>query len=152
MPSEGNAPSHYSVEDVYRGPYAARVGAFIEAGLTARLTPAREDASRVALVLVDEQHDFVDPTGTLAVPGAQNDLARLLDWFYANAGGVTHIYASLDTHLPYQIFFRDWWVDPRTGAHPEPFTAIGVEDVERATIATMGAKGKRLTYKTTDRK
>lgn len=137
MRGETGAPSHYSGEDAYRGPYAARVGAFIEAGLAARLAPAREDARRVALVLVDVQHDFVDPTGTLAVPGAQDDVARLLAWFYANAGEITHVYASLDTHLPYQIFFGGWWIDPRTGAHPEPFTAISAEDVEREVWAPV---------------
>ena len=137
MVSEGKAPDLYSAQDAYREPYAARVGAFMETGLSARLAPAREDGARVALVLVDMQHDFVDPTGTLAVPGAQDDLARLLGWLYANAGAITHIYASLDTHLPFQIFFRGWWVNPGTGERPAPFTPITYEEVRRGMWAPV---------------
>ncbi|HEX8995164.1 MAG TPA: hypothetical protein VF812_03970 [Ktedonobacterales bacterium] len=123
-------PSLYSPDDVYRDPYAARMSAFLQAGLTAGLQLAREDTQTTALVLVDYQHDFIHPMGTLAVPGARDDVARLLSWFYANAGAITHIYASLDTHLPSHIFYSAWWIDPRTGAHPDPFTTITVEDVE----------------------
>ena len=131
MPNQGGAPSLYSPQDPYRESYAARLSAFMEAGLAAGLSPSHEDASTVALVLVDVQHDFVDPAGSLAVPGAQDDVARLLSWFYASAGRVSRVYASLDTHLPLHIFYRAWWVNPRSGAHPEPFTTVTLEDVER---------------------
>jgi nicotinamidase-related amidase len=131
MPIPDHIPNLYSPEDAYKGPYAPRLSAFIAAGLTAGLAPARDDTTTRALLLVDEQHDFVDPAGALAVPGAQGDLARLLAWFYANAAAITHIYASLDTHLPSHIFFSSWWINPQTGAHPAPFTAITVEDVEQ---------------------
>lgn len=137
--SQGREPSLYTAGDAYREPYAPRVSAFMEEGLAAALAPARADTRTLALVLVDAQHDFVDPAGTLAVPGAQDDVARLLAWLYANAGAITHIYASLDTHLPGQIFYSAWWVDPRTGAHPAPFTPITVEDVERGVWAPATA-------------
>jgi nicotinamidase-related amidase len=39
------------------------------------------------------------------------------------------VYASLDTHLPIQIFYSSWWKNPETGKHPEPFTVITEEDV-----------------------
>ena len=64
------------------------------------------------MILVDYQHDFVDPTGTLYVPGSQHDVARFLTWFYANAHKITSVYASLDTHLPFQIFYSSWWKNP----------------------------------------
>ncbi len=137
MRNQGDAPSLYSTEDAYREPYAARLSAFMEAGLTAGLKPAHEDASAAALVLVDVQRDFVDPTGSLSVPGAQDDVARLLSWFYASAGRITHVYASLDTHLPLHIFYGAWWINPRTGAHPEPFTTITLEDVDRGDWAPV---------------
>jgi nicotinamidase/pyrazinamidase len=124
-------PATFAVDDVYRGPYAARIAPFAEAGQRAGLAPAEQDEERIAVILVDYQHDFVDPAGTLAVPGAQDDVARFLDWFYRNAGRITSVYASLDTHLPSQIFYPPWWVDPATGAHPSPFTEITVEEVER---------------------
>jgi nicotinamidase/pyrazinamidase len=93
------------------------------------LTPAHTDTEKTAVILVDYQHDFVDPTGTLYVPGSQQDVARFLTWFYANAHRITSIYASLDTHLPFQIFYSSWWKNPQTGEHPQPFTPITVDDV-----------------------
>lgn len=123
------APTLADEQDTFKGAYAARFREFTDAGQAAGLTPARHDHERIALVLVDYQHDFVDPTGTLAVPGAQADVARLLHWFYAHAARITTIYASLDTHLPHQIFFSEWWHNPRTGEHPQPFTPISVADI-----------------------
>lgn len=137
MPNPANIPSLFDVNDAFRGPYAARIQAFTEAGRSAMYTPAANDTERIALVLVDYQHDFVDPTGTLSVPGAREDVARLLHWFYTNAHKITTVYASLDTHLPYQIFYSSWWARPDTGAHPEPFTAITVEDIEKKNWAPL---------------
>lgn len=124
-----NPPSLYDPADVFQPSYPARLGAFMEAGLAAGLTPRSRDTRSTALVLVDVQHDFVDPAGALSVPGAPTDVARLVSWLYANAGQISQIYASLDTHLPLHIFYRGWWRDPKTGARPAPFTAITVEDV-----------------------
>jgi len=124
-----SAPALFDVQDAFRGPYPARVSEFIEEGRRAGLTPASDDREKIALVLVDYQHDFVDPTGTLYVPGSQDDVARLLVWFYANAHKITSVYASLDTHLPMQIFYSSWWQNPETREHPAPFTPITVEDV-----------------------
>jgi nicotinamidase-related amidase len=117
-------------QDIFRGAYAARFQEFTEAGQQAGLAPASEDRERVALVLVDYQHDFVDPTGTLYVPGAREDVTRLLDWFYAHAPRITTVYASLDTHVPLQIFFNAWWQSPETNTHPQPFTTISIADLD----------------------
>ncbi len=130
MASFTGAPSLADAQDIFKGAYAARFQAFTEAGRQAALATARDDSEKIALVLVDYQHDFVDPTGTLAVPGAREDVARLLTWFYANASRITTIYASLDTHLPLQIFFSAWWHDPRAGEHPQPFTPISATDLD----------------------
>ncbi|HXR64629.1 MAG TPA: hypothetical protein VN729_01810 [Ktedonobacteraceae bacterium] len=129
MSSFTGAPSLANEQDAFRAAYAARVQEFTEIGREAGLTPAEHDREKIAVVLVDYQHDFVDPSGTLSVPGAREDVARFLNWFYANAHGITSIYASLDTHLPYQIFFSAWWQDPQTGEHPQPFTAISAAEV-----------------------
>lgn len=129
MADLSGAPSLVDERDAFRRAYSARIQAFTEAGREAGLTPAGQDSERVAVVLVDYQHDFVDPAGALSVPGAQEDIARFLRWFYANAAHITSVYASLDTHLPNQIFFSDWWHAPRTGEHPQPFTPISAADV-----------------------
>ncbi len=123
------APAQADERDATRGAYAARFQEFSEAGRQAGFTPAHSDGEKIALILVDYQHDFVDPTGTLYVPGAQEDVSRLLSWFYTNAARITSVYTSLDTHLPFQIFFSSWWKDPRTGEHPQPFTPITTQDV-----------------------
>ena len=122
-------PILYNVQDAFRGAYAARIQEFTEAGREAALPPASEDRERIAVILVDYQHDFVDPAGTLSVPGAQEDVARFLTWFYANASRITTVYASLDTHLPYHIFYSSWWHNAQTGEHPQPFTVITEADV-----------------------
>ena len=131
MASFAGAPPLADQQDAFRGAYAARVQEFTEAGRGADFAPAASDRERIAVILVDYQHDFVDPTGTLSVPGAQEDVARFLDWFYASAPKITSVYASLDTHLPFQIFFSAWWKDPQTGEHPQPFTPISIADIEQ---------------------
>ncbi len=123
------APRLFDEGDALRGAYAARIEEFSEAGRKAGLSAAREDRERVAVILVDYQHDFVDPMGALAVPGAQEDVGRFLRWFYANGEKITTVYASLDTHVPYQIFYSSWWHNAQTGEHPKPFTVITEEDV-----------------------
>lgn len=123
------APTLYNTQDAFRGAYAARSDAFIAAGRSAGLAPAENDREKIALVLVDFQHDFVDPNGTLYVPGSQHDVARLLTWFYANAHRISSIYASLDTHVPLQIFFSSWWRHAQTGEHPQAYTVITADDV-----------------------
>jgi nicotinamidase-related amidase len=130
MVNPSNTPALFSTQDAFRGPYAARIQEFTEAGRQANLSPAHEDREKIALVLVDYQHDFVDPRGTLYVPGSQDDVTRLLSWFYTNAHKITSVYASLDTHLPFQIFYSSWWKNTKTGEHPQPFTPITVDDVD----------------------
>ena len=122
-----------NAQDAFKAPYAARIAEFTEAGRRAELAPASGDGEKIAVVLVDYQHDFVDPSGTLYVPGSQADVARFLTWFYANAGAITTIYASLDTHIPFQIFYDSWWINPRTQEHPQPFTVITGQDVDNRT-------------------
>ena len=129
MVNHSSAPALFDPQDAFKGPYAPRIQAFTAAGQQAGLTPAQSDVEKIAVILVDYQHDFVDPSGTLYVPGSQQDVARFLTWFYANAHQISSIYASLDTHLPFQIFYSSWWKDPQTGAHPQPYTAITVDDV-----------------------
>jgi nicotinamidase/pyrazinamidase len=131
MTSFTGAPSLADRQDALRGAYAARFEEFTQAGRQTDFVPAQSDKEKIAVILVDYQHDFVDPTGTLSVPGAQDDVVRFLDWFYANASKITTVYASLDTHVPFEIFFSAWWKDPKTGEHPQPFTPISADDINK---------------------
>jgi len=94
----------------------------------AGLVPAADDVPRVCLLLIDMQVDFCHETGALYVPGAQDDIRRVLRLLYANAERISQIICSLDTHYPFQIFHAAWWVGPDE-RHPAPFTVITAADV-----------------------
>jgi nicotinamidase-related amidase len=88
------------------------------------------DERRTVLLLVDAQVDFIHVDGALSVPGAVDDTRRTIEWLFRNLGQVTTIAASLDSHVPIQIFSPTWWVD-ETGQHPMPFTPISSEQVQK---------------------
>jgi nicotinamidase/pyrazinamidase len=110
--------------------YVPDVAGAIQSGRSAGLKPASEDVKRVVLILVDAQVDFIHVDGALSVPGAVDDTRRTVEWLLRNAGEITTLVASLDTHMPLQIFFPTWWVDS-SGHNPSPFTAITAADVDR---------------------
>lgn len=96
---------------------------------SANLPPAASDRQNVHLVIIDMQVDFCHTQGSLHVPGAQDDIRRLVEFIYDNAENITNITCSLDSHLPYQIFHPAWWVNEQ-GEHPAPFTLITYEDIK----------------------
>lgn len=116
----------YDKQDNFKGLYAPRIAEFIEDGRHAGSAPATRDAERVALVLVDMQFDFVHPDGNLSVPGAQDDLQRIVEFIYRNVGSITSIFASLDTHNQYQIFYPSWWAYQDTGEQPPAWTMVSL--------------------------
>ena len=95
----------------------------VTAGHQHELKPSEADKLRVLLLLVDIQVDFVHIDGSLSVPGAIDDTRRLIEWLFTHASQITTIAASLDSHVPIQIFSPTWWVDDQ-GQHPDPFTLI----------------------------
>lgn len=109
--------------------YATRTAEFRDEGLRAGLAPSSGDSQRNMLLIVDMQIDFVYPEGTLNVAGALDDTTRLIRWIYKNAEKITAISASLDSHLPIQIFSSSWWKDPSTSKQPDPFTVITLSDI-----------------------
>lgn len=103
----------------------------IQAGRNARIAPANEDIQRTALLLVDMQVDFIHANGALSVPGAVDDTRRTIEWIYTHLSEITTIYASLDSHLPLQIFSPGWWIN-KHNQHPAPYTVITAEEVDQA--------------------
>jgi nicotinamidase-related amidase len=108
--------------------YIPNTNAAVQDGKAAGLHPAAEDTTRTALLLIDEQVDFIHEDGALSVPGAVDDTRRIIEWMFDNVDGITKIIASLDSHLPIQIFSPAWWVNA-DGNHPDPYTPIPSEDV-----------------------
>lgn len=109
--------------------YPADTEAAIRGGEALGLPPGSADAPRVVLLLVDAQVDFVHPDGALSVPRAVEDTRRTVEWVLRNVRQLSQIAASLDSHLPNQIFYATWWTDPEGNA-PEPMTVITSEQVE----------------------
>jgi nicotinamidase-related amidase len=99
------------------------------------ISPAADDGRRVCLVAVDVQNTFCLPGFELFVggrsgTGAVDDNRRLCEFVYRNLGAITRIVPTLDTHSPLQIFHAAFLVDGE-GRHPDPFTLVSAEDVER---------------------
>jgi nicotinamidase-related amidase len=57
------------------------------------------------------------------------DTLRIVEWILRNTDKITAIAASLDSHIPIQIFFQTWWADA-DGRPPHPYTPISSEEVE----------------------
>ncbi len=99
------------------------------------LSGASEDQRSIALLLVDVQNSFCMPGFELFVAGrtgygAVEDNRRLCAFIYRNLHRLSRIFATMDTHQPYQIFHPCFWTD-EDGRTPEPFTRITQEDVAR---------------------
>ncbi len=97
-----------------------------------RVKPAEEDRFRIVAFGIDCQVGFCTPGASLFVPGAVEDMQRVLTWLYSNLDEITTLCFSLDTHRVYQIFHPAWWTN-RQGQHPEPFTTITAEEVRNGT-------------------
>ena len=100
----------------------------IALGESENLPPAQHDSKKTLLLAIDVQNDFMEGIGNLPVPGSKGDVERLTRWIYNNAGRLTQIVCSLDTHSAAQIFHPCWWTNPQ-GLQPAPFTIITYNDV-----------------------
>ncbi len=131
-------PTLFNPQDPYRDMYPTRTSEFAEEGRQAGLRPSSEDKNtqRTALIVVDNQWDFVHPSGALSVAGAQDDVARLITFLYRNVEDITSIYASLDTHHEFQIFYDTWWKYLDADERPAPYTQIGLNNGEAVDLTT----------------
>ncbi len=122
-------PDFYNPETVGKL-YAPRTPQVISQGRADNLPHAHRDEQRVMLLLVDPQVDFIHEDGSLSVPGAVDDTRRTIEWLLGHITEVTSIAASLDSHIPTQIFYSTWWTN-ETNQHPDPFTPITSADVDQ---------------------
>lgn len=105
------------------------VAAIEEEATAANLPPAAGDKQNVHLVIIDMQIDFCHEQGSLYVPGALEDIERLIQFIYRNGEHITNITCTLDSHLPFQIFHPPWWADTN-GNHPDPLTIITYDEIQ----------------------
>ena len=109
------------------------------------LKPAASDERRVHLLLIDVQKDFCFPQGSLYVAGrsgtgALDDNRRIAEFIYRNAGRITRTTCTLDSHLPFQIFFPSFWVDAG-GAPLQPHREITTEQIRKGAVRVNPALG-----------
>ncbi|MCU0243095.1 MAG: nicotinamidase, partial [Vicinamibacteria bacterium] len=96
------------------------------------------DTRRVLLLLIDLQKDFCFPEGSLFVggrsgTGAMDDNERIARFIYRELSNLTEIVCTLDTHLPYQIFFASFWVDSH-GQPLKPHSLINATDIASGVV------------------
>ena len=60
--------------------------------------------------------------------GAVEDNTRLCEFIYRNLGNITHINATMDTHMTMQVFHAIFFVDAE-GNHPAPYTDIHISEL-----------------------
>jgi hypothetical protein len=105
------------------------------------LRPSVNDGKRVLLIAIDIQNDFMPDIGSLPVPGAKEDVARLTRFMYDNMEGLTDVMCSIDTHYPMQIFHPAMWTG-KNGGNPDPYTMITYDDVANGTWRITGGDPK----------
>ncbi len=123
------------VGEIWKVDYAARADQACEWANQHNLEPAPVSRGGISLLLVDTQNTFCIPGFELFVGGrsghgAVDDNVRLCEFIYRNLGNISHITATMDTHLSQQIFHPIFFVD-KDGNHPAPYTIIQAEQLQR---------------------
>ncbi len=100
-------------------------------------------STKVDLLVIDPQYDFCDPNGSLYVKGAEKDMERLADMINRVGDKLNDVHVTMDTHHLIDIAHPAYWKDS-SGKHPNPFTIISREDVEKGTwVPTLPSLAKR---------
>ena len=144
-------PPHFDgsrVGELWKVPYEERAREAEEWANRHGIRPAAEDDVRVCLVVVDVQNTFCMPGFELFVggrsgTGAVDDNRRLCEFVYRNLDAITEVVPTLDTHGALQIFHAAYLVDEE-GRHPEPYTSVSAEDVERGRWRVDAAVARAL--------
>lgn len=94
------------------------------------------------LLLIDVQNDFVNPNGSLFVPGADEDAKRTAQFIVENIEEIDHIALTIDDHNTSHVSLDTAW------KNVDPFTSISLEDYLKGkyTIRDDARKGKILQY------
>ena len=103
---------------------------------------------KIHALLVDPQNDFCIANdgfghkGTLVVPGADMDMARVATMIRRLGGKLDDIHVTLDSHQTVGIERPRWWKRVGDGAEPAPFTFLDIHpDGKRIVKFTADANG-----------
>jgi len=123
-----------SLDKVWRVPYEQRAQEAAEWARRYALQPAGSSKPKIWLLLVDVQNTFCIPGFELFVAGqsgrgAVDDNVRLCQFIYRNLDRITSISATMDTHLPQQVFHAIFFVD-QDGHHPAPYTNVSLAELQ----------------------
>lgn len=123
-----------NVGNVRRIPYETRAKEARDWAEHHQLQPAAADSTKTWLLLIDVQNTFCLPEFELYVGGrsgngAVEDNIRLCEFMYRNAGNITQITATMDTHMAMQVFHAIFFVD-QDGNHPQPYTDIHITELQ----------------------
>jgi nicotinamidase-related amidase len=135
--------SRYGVDDVWALERAAE--RWREAH---GLRPAGGDVRRIHLLVIDAQVDFSFPDGALYVAGRTGTGAvdanrRLAEFVYRNLHRLTQVTCTMDTHLPFQVFFPSAHL-AADGGHPAPHTVIAADDYRRGRYRPNPAMARQI--------
>lgn len=86
-------------------------------------------SAHTLLLIIDAQFDFCNPSGALFVPGADEDIARIVTLLENESSGIDDVIVTLDTHQVLDISHPGFWKD-RNGNPPPPFTPITLKEVK----------------------
>lgn len=119
--------------EIWKVDYAARAEDARKYALQHDLKPVSASKDKISLLLIDAQNTFCLPGFELFVGGrsghsAVDDTIRLCEFIYRNLGSITHITATMDTHMAQQIFHPIFFVG-KDGNHPAPYTDIHVDEL-----------------------
>jgi nicotinamidase-related amidase len=122
------------VGEIWKVDYAVRAEDARKFALQHNLKPAAASTERISLMLIDVQNTFCMPGFELFVGGrsgngAVEDNIRLCEFIYRNLGKLTHIIATMDTHMSQQIFHPIFFIDAE-GNHPAPYTDIHADELK----------------------
>lgn len=76
------------------------------------------------LVIIDPQNDFVDPKGSLYVPGAERAIEEIIKFVKERGDQIDEIFVTQDSHFKFHIGHSCFW-----NGDPDPFTTITVKDI-----------------------
>lgn len=93
-----------------------------------------KDTKKICLMPIDCQNTFCLPEFELYVGGqsgrgAIEDNIRLCEFIYKNLNYITTICPTMDTHLAFQIFHQEFWINDK-GENPSFSTMLSLSDVE----------------------